>query len=264
MQYPYISAAGYFSSDVLGFRKGTVTPTRILDEYVIELFVDDYKTGKINDETVPYQKNTLMILRPGDVRCSVLPFSCYYIHVSVYDAPLREAINLFPRCQIVRDVEKYIPIFQKIAALYPQSSDRPSFQLISCLYALLALVESEQQSEPNPVTLTGEDAISIAKVYLNEHMNERITLNTIAEHVHLSPNYFHTMFTRSCGLSPLAYLTQLRMAKARRYLVTTAKSVSEIADLCGFETSNYFCSRFKKYYGVTPVAFRKENGLYRL
>lgn len=265
MELMYLTGAGYFSSDVLGIKRGKITPERRVQEYEIELFTDDYEWGKVNGETIAYRKNRLMIFRPGDVRCSKLGFSCHFIHLTITDRRLCETVERFPRVTELADADGFLRYFREAAALFPPTEEQRSFRLLSCVFGLFAELETflSRTAQERMVAAEG-DAVAIGKVFMTENLHRDIRLADVAAQVHLSPNYFHTLFHKTCGTTPLAYLTEARMAKARRLLLTTAKPISEIAAECGFATYNYFGSQFKSHFGLTPAAYRKARGLYSL
>ena len=265
MGLPFLTGAGFFRSDVLGGKKGTITPLRQIKQYEIELFADDYAGGSCNGEQIPYKKDCVMIFRPGDQRCSRLPFSCYYLHLDPVGSRLFEEIDRLPRMIELKSAEPYIPYFRDAAACFPQSESGSSFRLLERIFGLLAELENELQRTSKEETVSDEgNAVAVAKVFFNENLQKPLRLSDAAELVQLSPNYFHALFTKTCGMTPLQYLNEARMARARFLLLTTAQSVSEIAAACGFTTYNYFCSRFKTHFGMTPARYRRTRGLYSL
>jgi AraC-like DNA-binding protein len=74
-------------------------------------------------------------------------------------------------------------------------------------------------------------------------------------------DYLRKLFKKEVGVSPLEYMTNLRMKSAETLLTamwTNEYSVSEIAQMCGFEDALYFSRVFKKYYGCAPSNFARE------
>ncbi|MDD4745594.1 MAG: helix-turn-helix transcriptional regulator, partial [Eubacteriales bacterium] len=68
-------------------------------------------------------------------------------------------------------------------------------------------------------------------------------------------------FTRAVTMTPLAYLTRVRIEQARELLLTTRMPVSEVAPACGFESPSYFSRIFRSLTGQTPGMFRRHRQL---
>lgn len=83
-----------------------------------------------------------------------------------------------------------------------------------------------------------------------------VTLEEIANHVHLNPAYFSTVFKQSCRSSFKEYLNMVRIKESKRLLSNTDYSIIDIAVATGFEDQSYFSKVFKKYTGLTPKQFR--------
>lgn len=97
-----------------------------------------------------------------------------------------------------------------------------------------------------------------AKIYIDDHFDEDITLDDISRQINISPYYFSKLFKEEVGQSFIEYITGLRMDKAKILLATTNKSMKEICSAIGYADPNYFSRTFKKNVGVTPTEY-KEN-----
>jgi len=93
--------------------------------------------------------------------------------------------------------------------------------------------------------------------YMNVHLAGPISLEDIATHSHMTKYHFDRMFQKRTGLSPWEYFTKLRIEHAAHLLITTEKTVAEIAPECGYPNVNYFHKVFRKYVGVSAMSFRK-------
>lgn len=93
--------------------------------------------------------------------------------------------------------------------------------------------------------------------YLNEHFREDISLQSLSEIVHLSKYYLAHAFKEYKGISPINYLTQVRINEAKHLLETTDFSAAKIADFTGFASQSYFSQIFHKETGMSPNKFRR-------
>lgn len=98
--------------------------------------------------------------------------------------------------------------------------------------------------------------IKKAVQYISGNFTKDITLNDVAEHIHLNSAYFSTIFKRYTGFSFKKYLTILRIEESKRLLKNTDYSVTDIAMMTGFEASGYFAKVFKNHTGLTPKQYR--------
>ncbi|MBP3460279.1 MAG: response regulator [Lachnospiraceae bacterium] len=121
----------------------------------------------------------------------------------------------------------------------------------------VALYESGQQSEKDTGEQETRTIINITK-YLHEHMEEDISLGILAEKFHLSPQYISQLFKSEIGVNFLAYLTNLRMEKAKKILLTTALPITEVAGRVGYGDYRVFTKVFKKAENMTPSQYRRE------
>ncbi len=93
--------------------------------------------------------------------------------------------------------------------------------------------------------------------YISAHFASPLTLQEVADHLHLNPSYFSRIFNQSFGSTFKGYLTQVRIEEAKRLLANTDYSLLDIAVAVGFDNQSYFTSVFKKYTGMTPGQYRK-------
>jgi len=102
------------------------------------------------------------------------------------------------------------------------------------------------------------NALVVQKItdYIQEHFAEALTVEQIAQHVYLSPNYVRSLFKEKTGETILNYMTQLRMQKAIQLLKRPELKVHEISVAVGYENTSYFISVFQKHEGCTPAEYR--------
>lgn len=86
----------------------------------------------------------------------------------------------------------------------------------------------------------------------------RFSTSQLAAELSLSESYFYRMFRDTTGQSPASYMERMRMDLACRLLVQSPTSITDIAHDLGYKTSQHFATVFKKYIGVTPKAWRRQ------
>ena len=95
--------------------------------------------------------------------------------------------------------------------------------------------------------------------FLSEKYLQKIALKDVADELHYSASYLEHVFRKENGMPLMKYLRLLKLEKAKELLLTTDKSVLDIAETVGFEDSNYFTAVFTNVFGLSPRVFRKSN-----
>ncbi|MFC0216025.1 response regulator [Paenibacillus chartarius] len=104
----------------------------------------------------------------------------------------------------------------------------------------------------------GHHAVESMRQYINGHYQEDISLTSLSERFHFSPQYIAKKFKEEFNTTVVTYLTELRMEKARSLLAHTGMSLLEISEAVGYTDENYFGKVFKKHMGVTPFQYRRQ------
>src|SRR5713226_9754566 len=108
------------------------------------------------------------------------------------------------------------------------------------------------------VTLAAHrQAIERAIQAMHTHLHERLTLEDLASVAYLSPSHFHRVFGRLIGIPPGEFLSALRFQAARRLLLTTPLSVTDICYEVGYSSTGSFTSRFTRLVGLSPRLLRQ-------
>jgi AraC-like DNA-binding protein len=93
--------------------------------------------------------------------------------------------------------------------------------------------------------------------YIDLNISNAVTLNDLAEVIHLHPHYFSNLFKETMRIPPMTYLVRRRTEKAQQLLVMTDDSVKRIAWAVGYDDEFYFSRAFKKIVGLAPFDYRK-------
>ncbi len=101
------------------------------------------------------------------------------------------------------------------------------------------------------------EVVQKLKAYIDEHLEDNLSLNILSEVANLAPAYLSTLFGEVMKESFTDYVTRVRLDKAAAILQeNTDLSVTEIASQVGYKNVQYFHNKFKQKYGVTPVQYR--------
>ena len=92
--------------------------------------------------------------------------------------------------------------------------------------------------------------------YIYSHIHYRITIRELAEYLHLSESYLSKLFLKEMGLPLSAYITNLKIEKAKNLLQYSDYSIVEISNYFSFASQSHFIQVFKKNTGITPYRYR--------
>lgn len=119
-------------------------------------------------------------------------------------------------------------------------------------FELLIILFSEYSKE-----ISSGDRKAEVSSWIENSYKEMITLESAAEHFHLTPQYFSSWFAETFGTSFLKYLAQVRCRNAQKELTSGTETILKIALDNGFPNSTSFSNSFSSIYGCTPVEYRK-------
>ncbi|SDW76709.1 response regulator [Paenibacillus sp. CF384] len=101
--------------------------------------------------------------------------------------------------------------------------------------------------------------ITTIKKLIEKDYSQDLSLESIAEHVHLTPSYLSFLFKKETGRSLVRYITHVRMEKAVELLTNTNMKIIDISESLGFSNSSYFIQIFRNHHGVSPAKYRESS-----
>lgn len=125
--------------------------------------------------------------------------------------------------------------------------------------AILRVLSKQSGNMENQYSVENSKMLILkAQDYIKEHCGEDLTREKVAKKFFFQPNYFSNMFSKVTKMSFREYLNFCRMEKAKKLLLYSNKSVSEIATETGYSTTAYFIKQFKEKYQITPKRYRSK------
>jgi AraC-like DNA-binding protein len=125
-------------------------------------------------------------------------------------------------------------------------------RLLSILLIILRGCSGLQPKDSDSGKSRRRELMVAAKNYMEENYAEFLSLEAIASALHVSGYYLSHVFSGESNFSLFAYLTALRMDKARALLLGGAMNVSQVALAVGYQDPNYFSKAFRKQCGCSP------------
>lgn len=144
-----------------------------------------------------------------------------------------------------------------IAALKDVIYGKREEQFLGILRFWLEILPLCKRNTQQQETNQNHSAVEACIRYMDANYASRITLDELAAHVHLHPNYLCSIFKGHSGQTVLEYLTALRIAKARYLLSKGNLSISQAAEQVGFNDTDHFSRTFKSLVGISPSAYRR-------
>lgn len=100
--------------------------------------------------------------------------------------------------------------------------------------------------------------------YIEEHLDKKLNLETVANAVHYSKFHLHRLFTNTVGMTIHDYVGRRHLTEGAKLLIFSDKPIIEIAFICGYESQQAFTTAFKSMYKIPPAEYREQQTFYPL
>ena len=128
---------------------------------------------------------------------------------------------------------------------------------VSLLRLLLVEVARLAAELVGDLRLKDEPLLAAVFAFIEAHFREPISLKDVAQAVSLSPGHLTTIIRRKSGRTVLEWITERRLAEARRLLVETDLAVEDVGRRVGYVEAGYFVRTFRRAYSLTPASWRR-------
>ena len=142
--------------------------------------------------------------------------------------------------------------FSKMDEILKNSSYK-KLNIALSLFSIFQYAKYHNEEYVNP----NSDKISEVLEYINKNIDKKISLDDICKNVHISKYYLCHTFKKNTQISIYDYILSRRITMAKKRLIYTDLSISEIALCCGFSSFAYFSKAFKESEKLTPMQYRK-------
>lgn len=211
---------------------------------------------KINGETLVANEGTIIIYVPGETQDYEYHLQdspiVYWLHFSGYNA-----LNLLKESNLSSSGTYFIGVSSMLTSIFDKIinelhlSQIKSFEMCNLLIKelLISISRCLLSSSPNN---KNNKMLEAAISYFNEKSNSVISIKEYAHSCNVSCCWFIRSFKDYTGYTPNQYITNIRINKAKSLLETGSFTVSEVANLVGYDNPLYFSRIFKKNVGKAP------------
>lgn len=155
-------------------------------------------------------------------------------------------------------------ILEKMDRLYktfavPSEHESRYFILLDIFLSVMKSLYENLDVEAYDTTSESTELTSLKNMiaYIEDHFAQRITLNDLASAGACCKSRCSFLFKKFLHETPMTYITKLRLRKSLGTLLDSDKSISDIAYEYGFCGASYYCETFQKYYGISPLKYRR-------
>ncbi len=258
MKLPDIVAVGIYNSKYAA-KNTNISKNRKTVMFEIELPIEDGGVSFIDDQTKRIRTDMLICAKPGQLRHTKFPYSCYYIHMMVSEGELFDALMSAPTFLKIDSYSYYLDIFKRLCKYYKSGVNNHEIMLQSLLLQLIYSITKDTKRN-SVVNAKNSNALIIEKAvkYIKDNLTESLSLEAVSEYVALSPIYFHNCFKTAVGKTLHDFVEEIRIKEAINLLTTTNMTLTEIAYRCGFSSQSYFSFVFKRRMKTTPRMYLKQ------
>ena len=260
-----------------GFRDHTSDHYHSHDHGEIAFVLSGTGKYRIEDEVYAVQEGDLLIFNPG-VRHQALvcpksdtPTTEFFVGFSDLKLP-GLPLNALPlpegEYMLHTTGELHQKLFKICSSMEAEKAlcrQGKYFMMKSYMIQLLLLVIREQCEpidKPQGYPFESVNRKYVVEQMLNyfeDHYNEKISLDQVAENMYLSPFYISKIFKSETGDTPIRHLINIRLEKAKELLEGGfTGSIQEVAAMVGYDDAYHFSKLFKKYFGISPSGVRKK------
>ena len=146
----------------------------------------------------------------------------------------------------------------EFAPLLDLLEERPMDQKRLLLLCILSQMEKLLEQGVQPVTTDAHHTYIFDVIEAIQLAREQYTVAQLSEKFHVSAGKLKKDFREITGVSVAVFCRRVRLQKAQALLDTTNLELNQIAEKCGFSDESYFIESFRKAYGITPGAYRRQ------
>ena len=171
-----------------------------------------------------------------------------YIHLEAFSAAPSNIMLLR-----ANDPEYVCSLFLKCYKIFTKKEHAFEYACMSVLYEILSVVSFDSFNSAT----ANNSPFNLAMQYLSTHVFEQdFSVDALCENANISRTYFNKIFKKAHNTTPIKYINNIRINKAKLLLKSGNYTNEEVSALCGFSDVKYFYVIFKKHTGQTTLEYK--------
>lgn len=225
--------------------------------------------------SIEYVQNGIFVIQQNNITKRVMPGEIFMVHLDV-DSSMRcetefatkrviiiegpmlrqiiENLNL-NKISIIpaEDARKFVSYFDEFDRLIETITPENRLNASKLCYSFL--LELAQMATVNQHPIELQQALE----YIHNHIDCRLTLDKLAQSAGTSVTTLHRQFRQFLNISPINYVIDCKLERAKSLLADNLYSIKEIAELLNYSSPQFFAQEFKKKYGISPKVFKMQS-----
>jgi AraC-like DNA-binding protein len=244
--------------------------------YEAHFVVDGCLSFHVREQDFDVTGGMVFLTKPGEVHRGVdttlQPAEWYWVHLhfpgttplpglsehdsnALQDSYAGTSLCIFPGSDQLRDC------FERLLAEHRSPTEHSKVIARAQLHELMVrLIRDHDHALSRSGTATVSPEIREALAWLDGNLGNPLSMPDLAAASGLSQSHFRQRFHKELGFTPSDYLNRRRVQRAKELLRGDALNITEIAFQLGFQSSPYFAAVFRKLTGMTPTAYREQEG----
>ncbi len=257
--YDYLRVNSCGMQDLYGFDSGSLRPHGRVDYHILYI-TEGVCFVKMNGETVEAKAGAVILFLPYEVQDysfkGEIRSKSYFIH---FDGEICKSLfsGLSERIYYIGTNAKIDKSFESLVEEFHMRLLSWENVCQGLLLNIISLMTREINYIKNNSNLTSNSKIAEVCNAMHTNFTSNVTVPEYAAMCNLSESRFSHLFKKNTGVSPVRYIMNIRIAKARELLENTPLSMSQISDMTGMQSQHYFSRIFKKHTGYSPSEYRR-------
>lgn len=216
----------------------------------LAIFLGGERTFYFDNKKFKALKNSIVYFPKG---CNYnikdkIPYDCYAINFQ-----MPNDICFEPFVFNVKNINPYLESFKNSQKIWTKKNIGYNSKVKSELYNIIYNMQSEYS-----IPYSSSSIIEPAIDYIHSnYYKESISVEHLADICKISAVHLRNVFIKNFAVSPIKYINNLKMTRAKELLTSGMYTVSETCFLSGYNDESYFCREFKKHFNISPSEYKK-------